>query len=50
MTEAATVPLPSAKPLQPLGDPMAAGCVGDSCAIADSATQAEVNRKLDDAV
>lgn len=48
MTEAMTAPLPIVQPLQTLGDPSAAACDGDFCAIPDHHTQAVVNRKLDD--
>lgn len=48
MTEAMTAPLPIVQPLMALGDPAAAACEGDFCAIPDHHTQAVVNRKLDD--
>ena len=52
MTDALTAPLPVITParrlLTPLGDPSAAACDGDFCAIPDHHTQAVVNRKLDD--
>ncbi|CAN5250917.1 hypothetical protein BH09ACT5_BH09ACT5_24700 [soil metagenome] len=44
--EAATMPLPIIT-LQQLGDPTAAACEGDFCAIPDHHEQAVVNRKLD---
>lgn len=34
--------------LTPLGDPTAAACEGDFCAIPDHHTQAVINRKLDE--
>ncbi|MFM9877307.1 MAG: hypothetical protein ACKVOG_05585 [Rhodoglobus sp.] len=52
MTDALTAPLPVIAPprllLTPLGDPSAAACDGDFCAIPDHHTQAVVNRKLDE--
>lgn len=47
MTEALTAPQPIVS-LQQLGDPTAAACEGDFCAIPQNHTQAVVNRKLDD--
>lgn len=47
MTESLTAPVPII-PLQQVGDPAAATCEGDFCAIPDHHTQAVVNRKLDD--
>ena len=50
MTDAVTTPLPSPKrtPLTLVGDPTAAACEGDSCAIPDHHEQAVVNRRLDE--
>jgi hypothetical protein len=45
--DARTAPLPVIS-LEVLGDPAAAVCDGDFCAIPDHHTQAVVNRKLDD--
>ncbi len=45
--DAMTAPLPVIK-LEALGDPGAAVCEGDFCAIPDHHTQAVVNRLLDD--
>jgi hypothetical protein len=44
--DAATMPLPVIK-LEQLGDPAAAACEGDFCAIPEHHQQAVVNRKLD---
>lgn len=41
------VPLPVIK-LEQLGDPTAAACEGEFCAIPEHHTQAVINRKLDD--
>lgn len=53
--DAMTAPLPviNIEPvgearLTPLGDPQAASCEGDFCAIPEHHTQAVVNRRLDD--
>lgn len=45
--EATTLPLPIIK-LEQLGDPTAAACEGDFCAIPEHHQQAVVNRKLDE--
>ena len=45
--EAATMPLPIIT-LAQLGDPSAAACEGDFCAIPDHHEQAIINRKLDE--
>ena len=45
--DAMTAPLPVIK-LEPLGDPDAASCEGDFCAIPEHHTQAIVNRRLDE--
>ncbi len=45
MMDALTAPLPI---LTSLGDPNAASCDGDFCAIPEHHTQAVVNRKLDE--
>lgn len=45
--DATTAPLPVSK-LEALGDPDAAACEGDSCAIPDRHTQAVVSRSMDD--
>lgn len=45
--DAMTAPLPVIK-LEPLGDPAAAACDGDFCAIPEHHTQAIVNRRIDD--
>lgn len=45
--DAATMPLPIIN-LEVLGDPTAASCEGDFCAIPDHHTQAVINRKLDE--
>jgi hypothetical protein len=42
MTDAVT------RPLQIVGDPAAAACEGDFCAIPDHHEQSVVNRRLDD--
>jgi hypothetical protein len=44
--DAATMPVPIVK-LEQLGDPTAAACDGDFCAIPEHHQQAVVNRKLD---
>ena len=38
----------AATPFTMVGDPAAAACVGDSCAIPEHHPQAEVNRQLDE--
>ena len=50
MTDAVTTPqtTPGRIPLTPVGDPSAAVCVGDFCAIPDHHEQAIVNRRLDE--
>jgi len=45
--DATTLPLPIIK-LEQLGDPTAAACEGDFCAIPEHHQQAVVNRKLDE--
>jgi len=44
--DAATMPLPIIK-LEQLGDPTAAACEGDFCAIPEHPEQAIINRRLD---
>jgi hypothetical protein len=50
--DAATMPVPVIAPpvitLHTLGDPAAAACEGDFCAIPDHHEQAVVNRRLDE--
>ena len=45
--DAVTKPQPIIS-LRPLGDPGAAACVGDFCAVPEHHTQAIVNRRLDE--
>ncbi|WP_309620432.1 hypothetical protein [Salinibacterium sp.] len=45
--DATTNPLPIIG-LQPLGEPGAASCDGDFCAVPEQHSQAVVNRRLDD--
>lgn len=45
--DATTKPIPIIG-LQPWGDPTAAACEGDFCAVPEHHTQAIVNRRLDD--
>lgn len=50
MTDAVTMPptLPARIPLTLVGDPTAAACEGDFCAIPAHHEQAVVNRRLDE--
>ena len=48
MTAPVPVVVTPGLPLTSLGDPTAAACEGDFCAIPDHHTQAVINRKLDE--